>query len=166
MKKIIDHNGRLFGLISIIDVIVLLVVAVLAVALVLKQSAVSPAASTGTASTEVSYTLISRNLKAEVAENIQVGDALFDRGQETNGTIGTISEITMTPAVRTVLLPDGTTNTAISEGYYDVTITVDSTCDIVDGHYRFNNVYELGVNASRTFHTQFVVFVASVTEIG
>ena len=33
MKKIIDKNGRLFGVISIIDVAVLLVVAVMALAL-------------------------------------------------------------------------------------------------------------------------------------
>lgn len=33
MQKIIDKNGRLFGLVSIIDVVVLLVVAVMALAL-------------------------------------------------------------------------------------------------------------------------------------
>ena len=39
MKKLIDENGRLFGLVSVIDVAVIVVVAVLAVALYTKDSA-------------------------------------------------------------------------------------------------------------------------------
>lgn len=43
MKKIIDKNGRLFGVISIIDVAVLLVVAVMALALYVRGTGASPA---------------------------------------------------------------------------------------------------------------------------
>ncbi len=166
MRKIIDQNGRLFGLISIIDVIVILVVAVMALAFLVKQNTLTPAVQGSISTTSITYTGIVRNLSDELVDDIQVGDSLFDHDQVTNGSIGTITNIEVTPAVRTVYLPDGTVAQAVAENYSDVTITVQAEANIVEGHYRFNNVYELGVNANRNLYTPFVLFTMVVTSIG
>ncbi len=166
MRKLIDQNGRLFGRISIIDVIVLLAVCVLAVALVVKENTLSPATQTGTAAVTVTYTLFINDLEDELLDGIQIGDQLYDHDQTTNGNIGTIVDIQASTATRTVYLSDGTIGTAEVPTYSDVIVTVEGQCDIVDGHYRFNNVYELGVNANRNFYTLFAGFTASVISIG
>ena len=56
MKKIIDKNGRLFGLISLIDVAVIAIAAVLVCALLTKDSA-SPIVNIAAPMDKISYEL-------------------------------------------------------------------------------------------------------------
>ena len=65
--KIIDHNGRLFGKISVIDVIVILVVAVMAVALYLKTNTMTHT-STATSNEIITYQVLARGVPAFVEE--------------------------------------------------------------------------------------------------
>ena len=53
--KLIDKNGRLFGKISVIDVVVVLLVVILAVAL--RHKAQLPQTSTGTVDPQITFTL-------------------------------------------------------------------------------------------------------------
>ncbi len=166
MKKIIDQNGRLFGLISILDVAVILLVGVLALAFVVKQDTVSPSVQNSTSGAAVTYQIFINDLEDVLVDTIVIGDKVFDHDQDTGGSIGTIVDIQVKPATKTVYLPDGTVATATLSDFSDVTVTVEGSCDIVDGHYRFNGVYELGVNANRNFYTPFVGFTGSVVAIG
>lgn len=72
--KIIDHNGRLFGKISVIDLLVVAVVAVMAVALNFKNNQ----AHTGTSVPEesVTFQIRVRGVRSYVAGSIAVGDGL------------------------------------------------------------------------------------------
>lgn len=166
MNKIIDSNGRLFGLISILDVIVIALVGVLALTLVIKQDVAAPTTQATTSGTPVTYTISVRNILDELAEDIVVGDAIFDLSQSTSGDLGTITKVEITPAVRSASLSDGTIGQALAPGYSDVIITVEATCTIVDGQYRFNSSHVLGLNANRNFYTQFVAFTGLVTSMG
>ena len=95
MRKIIDKNGRLFGLISFIDVLVILVILVLTIGIycrffVLDKTAVNVDSET------IQYSVVIDESRQFVGENIQVGDKLFE-GK--NGIeIGKVTSIRITPA--------------------------------------------------------------------
>ncbi len=164
MRRIIDENGRLFGLISILDVVVLLVVALLAATAFVKQDVLT---TTGTSNgTTVTYTVYCRYMNNDLIGGLAVGDPVYDHDQDTGGTIGTIVDIEITPSTPTASLPDGTLAVSNNPYYSNVAITIQGDCAIVDGHYRFNGVYELGVNANRNFYTPFVGFTGYVSSIG
>ena len=90
--KIIDRNGRLFGAISVIDVLVILVVLVMAAALYFKGQQ----AHTGTAVTEqtVTFQIRARGVNSWVADAILVGDGLYDQDYSSGGrALGEITDI-------------------------------------------------------------------------
>jgi hypothetical protein len=72
----IDDKGRLFGLINIIDLVVLILIVVIAGAYFYRNASSEPAA-TQTATVKV----LCPYLRPEVAEQIKVGDQLLARGQ-------------------------------------------------------------------------------------
>ena len=84
--KILDRDGRLFGKISIIDVIVIVVVAVLAATLYLKHQ--MPQTSGGVSTTTVVYQMRLENQPEYMLSAIQVGDQLYDLERSTNGALG------------------------------------------------------------------------------
>ena len=69
--KIMDKNGRLFGKISVIDVLVILVVAVMAFALYVKNNTLS-VTSTSAPGTTITVTVLAENLDLHVADAISV----------------------------------------------------------------------------------------------
>ena len=89
MQKIIDKNGRLFGLVSIIDVVVLLVVAVMALALYVRGNR------TVTGSTlsnvPISFQMVIEVAPDYLADSIQVGDKIYDKERVGAGALGTIT---------------------------------------------------------------------------
>ena len=90
--KIIDRNGRLFGKISVIDLLVVAVVVVLAAALYFKNNQ----AHTGTTVTEenITFQIRARGVYDYVADAIQVGDGLYDKDYASGGkAIGRITDI-------------------------------------------------------------------------
>ena len=84
--KLIDKNGRLFGKISVIDVVVVLLVVILAVAL--RYKAQLPQTSTGTVDPQITFTLWVRNQRPEILDAIHIGDGLYDPERSTGGSLG------------------------------------------------------------------------------
>ena len=72
--KIIDRNGRLFGKISVIDLLVIAVVAVMAVALYVKTNQ-KEITSTTTRNTPITFQILVRGVRSYVADAVAVGDA-------------------------------------------------------------------------------------------
>ena len=90
--KIIDRNGRLFGKISVIDVLVILVVIVMAAALYFKSNQTH----TGTAVTEqtITFQVRARGVDNFVADAIRVDDYLYDQSYSSGGQpLGQIIEV-------------------------------------------------------------------------
>ena len=149
MKKIIDKNGRLFGVISIIDVAVLLVVAVMALALYVRGNR----SVTGTTLSDelISFQMVIEVAPDYLAESVQVGDFIYDKERVGAGALGEIKKVE--------LLPTG------GEDCYNVLITAQGKGIIADGRFTLNRVYEMGANAARMFYTKYSSFTGVVTNV-
>ena len=162
--KIIDNNGRLFGKLSVIDLLVILVVAVMAFALHTKNNTLT-VTSSSTPGTTITFTAIAENLDMQVADAIAVGDKLYDEDHSTGGAIGTITSVEKLPAEKTEKLTSGTYVRLTNPDGANVRITVECSGIVTEGRYSINRVYELGVNAKRNFYTPYAIFEGFVTEI-
>ena len=153
--KLIDKNGRLFGKISVIDVVVVLLVVILAVAL--RHKAQLPQTSTGTVDPQITFTLWVRNQRPEILDAIHIGDGLYDPERSTDIQV---SEGTLQSDLK-----NGTIVQLPCDDRVDLMITLEGSGLVDNGRFILNRVYELGVNASRTLNTKYASFVASVVEI-
>ena len=165
--KIIDHNGRLFGKISVIDLLVAAVVIVLAAALHFKSNQ----AHTGITVTEqpITFQVLARGVRSYVADAILVGDGLYDQNYSSGGrALGQITEIQVVrdPGTTQVLLNDGTAALVDTEDSVDLLITVEGTGLINGKNYSINRVYDLAVNSARAYYTRMSQFTGSVASIG
>lgn len=165
--KIIDRNSRLFGKISVIDLLVVAVVVVLAAALYFKNNQ----AHTGTTVTEenITFQIRARGVYDYVADAIQVGDGLYDKDYASGGkAIGRITDIQVErdPGKKLALeVNDGTAGLIEADETVDLLITLEGR-GLVDGkRYSINRVYALGVNSSRTYYTKQAQFIGTVAEI-
>ena len=163
MKKLIDENGRLFGLVSIIDVAVIAVVAVLAVALYTKDAAM-PIASVGDPMQTIQYEVTINNMPAGRLDSLRVEDGIYDR--ETGNSMGVIKNIQAEDCVISMLKADGTYVMAPIEERYNVTLTVEARA-LVDerGHYYVNRANIIGVGWTMDFHTKTSLFGGTITEM-
>ena len=162
--KIIDNNGRIFGKVSIIDGLVVLVVIVMAFALHAKNNTLS-VTSAGDSGSTITFTALAENLDLQVADAVAVGDKMYDKDHSTGGAIGKITRIERQDATKTEKLKDGTYACLTNADGCNLLITVECTGTVTDGRYSINRVYELGVNANRSFYTPYAAFNAIVTEI-
>ena len=161
--KIIDKNGRLFGKISIIDVLVILVVVVLAASLAFKKNQTH----TGTVVSNIPITFQMRinGVRTYVADAIRVGDNLYDLDNRSNGALGEITGMEVLPGHRQAAFSDGTDEMAPIEDGVDVVLTVRGSGIISDNRYLLNRVYNLGVNTIRNYYTPYAQFTATVTSV-
>ena len=165
--NIIDRNGRLFGRISIIDVLVILVVLVMAAALYFKGHQTH----TGASVTEqaITFQIRARGVNDYVAAAIQEGDGVYDVVYSSGARgLGEIIDVQVerTPGTRlTENLDDGTYGLVEAEGTVDLLITVRGQ-GLTDGKsYSINRVYELGINSSRNYCTKRAIFNGMVAGI-
>lgn len=162
--KIIDHNGRLFGKISILDVIAVLLVLVLAAAFAFKGSQTHT--STGEASSvPITFQVTVRGAPEYVGEAVKVDDLFYDQDYPSGGALGKITAVEVLPGTKLAELNDGTLEMVPAEGCVDLVITVEGRGVITERQYLVNRIYNLGVNASRSFYTPYALFTGSVTAI-
>ena len=156
MNKIIDRNGRLFGKVSIIDLVVVLVVAALAMALNMKSNDLDASKTTG-ADTPITFTVLAENVDLYIADAIRVGDSVYDKETEAETTAAaeTTAETTYGAFIR-----------AGNENSRNLLVTIQGVGMVTNGRYSINRIYEIGVNASRNFYTSYSGFTGSVIEIG
>lgn len=165
--KIIDQNGRLFGKISIIDVLVILVVLVMAAALYFKGH------QTHTGVTVVEQPIIFqvrvRCINDYTANAIQVKDSVYDQDYSSGGqALGEITDVQVERAPGRRLtdnLGDGTSRMVESEGTVDLLVTIRGSGLITGKSYSLNRVYDLGINSSRNYYTKRVNFTGTVASI-
>ena len=163
MKKLIDENGRLFGLVSIIDVAVIAVVAVLAVALYTKDTAM-PIASVADPMQTIRYEVTIDNMPAGRLDSLRIEDGIYD--QETGNPMGVIKDIRVADCEIAVLKADGTYVMAPIEDRYNVTLTVEARALVDDrGHYYVNRSNIVGVGWTMNFQTKTSLFGGTITEM-
>lgn len=161
--KMIDRNGRLFGKISVLDVLAILLVVALAAALSFKGEQTH----TGTSDTliPITFQVTAMGVRDYVGDAIQVGDPLYDQDRTSGGPLGSITEVEILPGTKQAELNDGTLAIVPAEGCVNVVLTVEGEGVLSGDQYLINRIYPLGVNASRSFYTPYSLFVGSVTAI-
>ncbi len=166
--KLIDRDGRLFGKISVIDLLVIAVVAVIAAAVYVKNNA-TPTGSDGVKEVPIVFQVRTTGTESYVADALRVGDKIYDPNYSSGGgPVGEITEIQVLSDPGTAVyenMPDGTLPRIEVAGTVDLLVTVKGT-GVSDGRsYSINRVYELGVNSSRTYRTNRAIFNGTVIEI-
>ena len=160
-KKIIDDNGRLFGLISFIDVIVVAVVIILAVAVFLRPGVTGNPLS-APATTDVTYTVIVPAIRLSTAEQILPGDNLYtDMGT----LIGRITDVSISEAYNQEPLADGTIVMGRIHERYDAKLTVEVQCSFNDNRYFANRIFELSANSEHRLQTKYNIFTAIIETV-
>ena len=165
--KLIDRNGRLFGKISIIDVLVIAVVLVMAAALYFK----SQQTHTGVAVSEQTSTfqIRARGIDNSVADAILVDDYLYDQSYSSGGKpLGRITDIQVerTPGTKmSDRLNNGTIAMLEADDTVDLLITVEGSGLVIGRSYSINRVYDLGLNSSRSYCTKRADFSGMVSSI-
>lgn len=162
--KIIDRNGRLFGKISVLDVLVIAVVLVLAGALYMKNNH-REITSTATSDAPITYQVLVTGVRTYVADAVREGDLVYDTDRSSGGTLGKIQTIEVLPGTKTAELNDGTVEAVPVEDGVNLLITIEGSGIISSGRYLLNRVYDLGVNSSRNFYTPYVQFTGTVAAI-
>ena len=161
--KLIDRNGRLFGKISVVDVLVILVVAVMALALyVTGRQAQS---STSTVNSTITYQVQVRGIRTYLAQAVKEGDYLYDQDRSSGGSLGEILSIEEEPGSSLATLDSGTMEVVPMEDSVNLLLTVKGSGIISDGRYLLNRVYDLGVNSARNFYTPYAQFTGTVVKI-
>ena len=159
-----DRDGRLFGKISIVDVIVLLVVAAMVAAVYVKTHKPQTGSNVGT--TTVVYQMELENQPEYMLDAIQVGDQMFDKERSTGGSLGTITDIQVSDGTYEAKLDDGTYEIVPAQGRYNLLLTIEGQ-GLIDenGNYLLNRVYNLGVNSSREFNNKYGLFLGRIVSI-
>ena len=162
--KLIDRNGRLFGKVSVIDLIVVAVVLVLAVALNMKNNHLSHT-STSVTNDPITYQVLVSGSRNYVADAIREGDLMFDQDRSSGGTLGKILSIEVLPGSKMAELNDGTVEVIPAEDCVNLLLTVQGVGIVSDGRVLLNRIYDLGVNSARNFYTKYAQFTGTVTDI-
>ena len=160
--KIIDENGRLFGKISVIDVVVLLLVVAMAAAIffVKRDQAVT---GNSVAEQPITFQVLVSGAYDYMEPMIQVGDLLYDKDYTSNGPLGTITAIEEQPGRMQAYLHDGTVAQVEVEGGVNLLLTVEGQGLVTEqGNYMLNRIYSLGVNSARTYETKYAEFTGTV----
>ncbi|MFI3251367.1 MAG: DUF4330 domain-containing protein [Eubacteriales bacterium] len=162
--KLLDQNGRLFGKISIIDLIVVLAVVILCIAFYVKNNVLTV---TSSAQNNVGITVV---MVAELVPNylvdaVQIGDYVYDELNTTGGPIGVITDIEYFEAGQYRELYDGSYAKVTGEDEQNFRITIEGTGIYQNGRYIMNRTFEIGANASRYFQSKYARFLCRVETV-
>ncbi|MDR2615695.1 MAG: DUF4330 domain-containing protein [Oscillospiraceae bacterium] len=161
MKRIIDENGRIFGKVSVIDVIVILAAAVVVLVVATKKNVVEQVS--GTLSTvPVEYTVEALNLRVPVAELLREGDYIW---LESGVPAGRITAVEIKDAETISQKADGTYVIGKVESKVDVFITVLADCSVSDGRYFADRTFELNVNQEQKYVTKYAAITGTIGSI-
>ena len=160
--KIMDKNGRLFGKISIIDVVVLLVVAVMALGLYVKSSTKNITASTQ--DEVITYQVQVNAIPTYMAEALKEEDLVYEDGVY-GDSLGKVVGLEITEGTRLAGLPNGTLEMIPVENTVNMLVTIEGRGIMDEGNYMLNRIYNLGINSARTFCTPYTQFTGNVIHI-
>ncbi len=160
-RKFIDERGRLFGTVSVIDVVVIVVVLVLIGAIYAKFNLLDKT-STSVPMTAVTYEIEAKALRYSAAESFRAGDKLYS---STGTDLGVITEVKSSPAMKATPLSDGTLVLSAIENRCDVLLTVEAPCLISEGRYYVSRTYEINVNSDRDLLTKYNTFEGTIVGI-
>ena len=151
-RKLFDSEGRLFGKISVIDILLVILVIVLALAALGRHEKVDEAV-VSEVGEPFSYQIKVKGLRDVSINGFSVGDSIFEHDTET--PIGTIEKIEVTKALSEITLMDGSVTVIELDDRYDAVLTVATQGFITSGRYFADGIYELSANAPLAFYSKY-----------
>ncbi len=168
MKKrpLFDAEGRIFGLISVVDILAVLVVLALAVMLIGRFTS-APTSHYGNTdgqgssnNAKMTCELRLSGVRKSTIDAIQPGDVLHD--PETGNVLGTVTAVRQEPYFQLVETYDGRVLELETEDYIVLYLTLEGTGTVVDGHCYLSGAAELVHNAGLSFVTPYVNTVGTL----
>lgn len=163
MRKLIDERGRLFSIISIIDVAVLAVVLLLAAGFYMRFFMLEHTATPTVQTQTVTYTLCVEGVREPSVKALREGDRIY--ANEDNELIGRIVKVEANQAETLSTKSDGTYEVVTLDERYDILITVEAEGRVSNGKYYMNKTREINRNNSISVYTKYVTFGARVMDI-
>ena len=96
--KLIDREGRLFGKISVVDVLAILLVAAMAAAIGYVKNSQTADLGNGTVEQAIRFQVRVSGVPAYMEDAVQVGDQLYDVSYPSGGALGEITQVRRSPA--------------------------------------------------------------------
>lgn len=146
----IDKNGKLFGKINIIDLLIILVIIAAAIFLVAKMGGTESGDVGGTETGKVTLTFFGDDAPSEVDDKIEIGSPAFE--DTTNINFGTVTGCTVEDAYKWSATADGTIVKVPVANTSFVTITVEADAVITDsGVVLGDKTYSIGAQYAMHF---------------
>ena len=159
-RRMIDERGRIFGKVSVIDLLVIIMVLVMVVGYVARNRA---APGGGVSSTfEVLYTISVLEVRVTTERLFRPGDTVYD---EHGVNLGVIRYVGSAPARVQSTTIDGSHVMAPSEERVDVFLRIAAQCSEADGHIFADRRTELSVDTEMNILTKYVKTTAFITSI-
>ena len=131
----VDNKGRLWGKISLIDIVIVLAVLVIGVGFAWREA--SPRLDIVINPTDEFYiTLESNRLRGVNVDAISIGDLMFRL--HSHQPMGRVVDISISPAIEVIRRSDGTAARVEMEGRYRILILLESVGSFTDYGYLVN----------------------------
>ncbi len=172
MKKLIDERGRLFGRINVIDALVLLAVLVLIAAFALRAQRLAadkiqqqPLIAAPEEAVPVIYEVTMYNTSIGHAEDIRVGDTLYNR-DNSGVNVGTIVDVQVNDCYIPSQLADGSYVMAPVRGRYNIVLTVESEArPSQSGRLFISWTSELAAGLTYNYCTKYCLITGAITSV-
>ena len=161
-RRLIDERGRLFGVISAVDILAVLLVAALLVMAYMRFFSGGEADVSDDNFVPVTYQIRLEKVREFTANSFRVKDRLWsDSGED----MGVIEDIKVSPATVAVSTTDGQVRNMTAEGYVEVILTVKADGSINGDRYYAGRTFELGVNGQVAFTTKYVSTTGVIRDV-
>lgn len=155
-------DGKLFGKINIIDILVVIIVIFLIVGASLKFRKFN-VKTVDSASETLEYQLEVKNVRDYTIAMIQSGDTVYD--EQTGINIGTITNIETTPARTYEVMQNGEAVKVTNPYRYDLVLTIETPGTVETTAYYANRSIELKVNSTKVIETKYLRTSGTVSNI-
>lgn len=155
-------NGRLFGKLNVIDLIVILLVVAVAAAFIVKRSgAVENAALSGAKQEEISYSVLCRMVPIGLLPEAEkeVGNQLMSNGEMIESCF--VESVEKVPYYELYVDADGEMQKAESEEYCSLLFTIGGTAPYLDNAYQLGS-QEVRVGKSHIVKTKTIELTGTV----
>ena len=160
--KIIDSKGRLFGKVSLIDILVVLAIIVLGAGIFVRNFVLGTTAANNPSVT-LTYRLKITGINNLLLDNFHEGDEIYETSF--NDYYGKITEIEIEPYEVWSTTVDGGYIKTETLDRSNIYLTVEVEGIISDGRYLVGRMYELEPNYQCNMFSKYVNFNCTIVEI-
>ena len=158
----IAKNGKIFGKISIVDILVVIVAVVLLKGVYDKYTNVT---GTGTSQvqTKFKYTALIKNVSETTVDMIKAGDEIYDK--VSNTMIGKVVSINSKTAQVEFEANDGNIYIKDYPGKVDIELEIETEGTIKDGEYLANNLVRVLIGENKNIKSKYINVEANIMSI-